>query len=209
MPIKKVLIVDDHPVIRVAVRILLQQEKYVIVGEVDNGVDALSTFKKNNPEIIIIDIGIPNLDGIEVIKRIRKEHLSTTIIVFSAIDSHHSMVRCMQAGADGFVSKLDDITTLKNAIPKCVDGIKFFPRRVVQEVKHASIIDSDDILHSLSDREITVLRSLCLGKSNKEIANDMLLSEKTISTYKTRVMTKLNVSNMVELLELANKREVV
>lgn len=207
MPMKKVLIVDDHPAIRVAVRILLQQEGYIIVGEVDNGVDALSAFKKNKPDIIIIDIGIPNLDGIEVIKRIRKEILSTNVIVFSAIDSHHSMVRCMQAGADGFISKLDDITALKKTIPKCVNGIKVFPRQVVQEARYASVIDSDDIFHSLSDRETTVLRSLCLGKSNKEIASDMLLSEKTISTYKTRMMAKLNVSNMVELLELAKKRE--
>ncbi|MDM5073584.1 response regulator transcription factor [Aeromonas bestiarum] len=205
---KKVLIVDDHPAIRVAVRILLQQEKYVIVGEVDNGVDALSAFKKIKPDIIVIDIGIPNLDGIEVIKRIRKENLYTNVIVFSAIDSHHSMVRCMQAGADGFISKLDDITALKKAIPKCVNGIKVFPRQAMQEARHASVIDSDDIFHSLSDREITVLRSLCLGKSNKEIAIDMLLSEKTISTYKTRMMAKLNVSNMVELLELAKKREL-
>lgn len=205
---KTVLIVDDHPAIRVAVRILLQQERYEISAEVDNGVDALAVFKKVNPDIIVIDIGIPSLDGIEVIKRIRKENLSTLIIVFSALDGHHSMVRCLQAGANGFVSKLDDITTLKKVILKCLDGVKVFPRQALHEGKYAGVIDSEDIMNSLSNREMSVLRGLCLGKSNKDIAMDMLLSEKTISTYKTRIMTKLNVSNLVELLDLVKKRNL-
>lgn len=200
---------DDHPAIRVAVRLLMQQENYTVVSEIDNGVDAIYNFKKNIPDIVVIDIGIPNLDGIEVIKRIRKESTTCVITVFSALDGHHNMVRCVQAGADGFVSKLDDITLLKKVVQKCIEGGKAFPRKVMQEARHASAIDSDDILHSLSDREITVLRSLCLGKSNKDIAMDMLLSEKTISTYKKRVMTKLNVSNMVELLDLTKKKEFI
>lgn len=205
---KKVLIVDDHPAIRVAIRILLQQDDYIISGEVDNGVDAISVFKEKKPDIVVIDIGIPNLDGIEVIKRIRMDCESTVIIVFSALSSHHNMVRCMQVGADGFVSKLEDITMLKEAVLNCLGKKKVFPQAVSYEVKYAKLIDDEDILYSLSDREMTVLRNLCLGKSNKEISMDMLLSDKTVSTYKSRLMTKLNVANLVELLELAKSKNL-
>lgn len=205
----RVMIVDDHPAIRVAVRLLMQQERYTVVSETDNGVDAIYNFKKYIPDIVVIDIGIPNLDGIEVIKRIRKESTACIIVVLSALDGHHNMVRCLQAGADGFFSKLDDITLLKKVVNKCACGGKSFPRQVIQDARHTNIIDSDDIFHSLSDREMTVLRSLCLGNSNKDIAINMLLSEKTISTYKKRVMRKLNVSNMVELIELVKNREFV
>ena len=205
---RKVLIVDDHPAIRIAIRILLQQENYIVAGEVDNGVDALLTFKKTNPDIIIIDIGIPNLDGIEVIKRIRMEYLPAIIIVFSALDGHHNMVRCLQAGADGFVSKSDDIMLLKKAILKCINNKKVFPEKILHEGRYAKSIDSGDIINTLSSREMTVLRNLCLGKTNKEISIDMLLSEKTISTYKTRLMAKLNVSNIIELLNIAKKKNI-
>ncbi|WP_421203623.1 response regulator [Aeromonas sp. 602658] len=205
---RKVLVVDDHPAIRVAIRILLQQENYIVAGEVDNGVDALSVFKKINPDITIIDIGIPSLDGIEVIKRIRMEGSPAIIIVFSALDSQHNMLRCLQAGADGFVSKLDDIMMLKKAILKCQSQKKAFPKKVMHHGKYAELIDGDNIFSTLSSREMTVLRNLCLGKANKEIAIDMLLSEKTISTYKARLMAKLNVSNIVELIELAKSKSL-
>lgn len=203
-----VLVVDDHPAIRMAVSIMLTHDGYHLCGEVDNGVDAISCFKKCLPNIVVLDIGIPMLDGIEVIKRIKAIKAESSVIILSAQDSLHNMVRCYQAGADGFVSKMDDLAFLKKAIRKCINGGKYFPRDVVMHGKYSGELDDKNIIDALSDREMRVLLELCNGKTNKDIARNMLLSEKTISTYKTRIMQKLKVNNIVELLELAKRHMV-
>ncbi len=200
-----VLVVDDHPAIRMAVAILLQQDGHNICSEVDNGVDAIQECKRLHPDIVVLDIGIPKLDGIEVIKRIRALNEPVSIIVLSAQDSHHVMIRSFQAGASGFVSKLEDLTLLNKAIKVCLAGNVFFPTEIMVHGKYSADMNSHNVLKTLSDREMSVLIALCQGRSNKLIASDMLLSEKTISTYKTRVMQKLQVNNMVELLELAKR----
>ena len=98
----KVVIVDDHPAIRMAVNMLLKQDGHLILAEVDNGVDAIAMTKNNRPDIVILDIGIPQLDGIEVIKRLKQLDMGVKILVLSAQSTHHVMVRCLQAGADVF-----------------------------------------------------------------------------------------------------------
>lgn len=200
-----ILIVDDHPAIQMAVDFLLTQDGHSVVGVASNGVDAVHFFKKNMPACVVLDIGIPKLDGIEVIKRIKEIEPSSNVIVLSAQDSHHVMMRCYQAGANGFLSKLDDLSILKEAIKVCMKGGLFFPREVIKSGRNAPDVNSDGAISSLSDREMKVFLSICQGMSNKDIANDMLLSEKTISTYKTRLMQKLQVGNMVELLDVAKR----
>lgn len=199
------LVVDDHPAIRMAVALLLQKDEHNICGEVDNGVDAIQDCKRMHPDIVILDIGIPKLDGIEVIKRMRELDDPPLIIVLSAQDSHHVMIRSLQAGASGFVSKLEDLTLLNKAIKACLAGKVFFPTKIRMHSKYSADVNGNNVLQTLSDREMSVLIALCQGRSNKLIASDMLLSEKTISTYKKRVMQKLQVSNMVELLELTKR----
>ncbi|WP_242431370.1 response regulator transcription factor [Aeromonas salmonicida] len=188
---------------------LLLAEGFHICGEVDNGIDALQIVKASTPNIVVLDIGIPKLDGIDVINRIKKSNSQSLIVVLSAQDGNHIMSRCFQAGANGFISKMDDLMLLSSAIKACLDGKRYFPDEIISEGDQASNINSDDALLSLSDREMRVFLSLCKGCSNKEIANNMLLSEKTISTYKSRVMRKLQVNNMVELIDLAKRYMVI
>ncbi|WP_323912553.1 response regulator transcription factor [Aeromonas veronii] len=204
-----ILIVDDHPAIRMAVKLLLAQDGHVICAEVDNGVDAIQQFKKNTPDIVVLDIGIPKLDGIEVIKRLKELDQSVYIIILSAQNSNHMMVRSYQSGADGFVSKLDDLNILKNAVSTCLKGRKFFPSDIVYNSERGPRIDNKSIIDTLSDREMKVFLDICQGKSNKDIAQNMLLSEKTVSTYKTRLMHKLQVENVVELIELAKRCMII
>ncbi|QGZ71103.1 response regulator transcription factor [Aeromonas hydrophila] len=205
----RVLVVDDHPAIRMAVSILLQQEQHDICGEADNGVDAVKECKRLEPDLLIVDIGIPMLDGIEVILRIKETLPAIRVIVLSAQTSHHFMLRCYQAGADGFISKLDDLTIIKDAIKSCFSNKPFFPRNLMIEGRHAKDINSTDIMEMLSNREMSVLRAICSGLSNKEIAADMVLSEKTVSTYKVRLMQKLQVNNMVDLLNAARQHNII
>ena len=205
----KILIVDDHPAIRMAVNMLLKQDGHHILAEVDNGVDAIAMAKSNRPDIVILDIGIPQLDGIEVIKRIKLLDMGTKILVLSAQSTHHIMVRCFQAGADGFLSKLDDLLLLKTAILKIEKKQRYFPREVIAGARHAHVVDTEDLLSTLSSRELSVLLQICQGQTNKQIAESMLLSEKTVSTYKTRLMKKLNITNIIDLVSLARRQKLL
>ncbi|MFM5535540.1 response regulator [Aeromonas veronii] len=198
---KKVLIVDDHPTIRMAVSMILSSASHSICGEANNGVDALRKYKELKPDVVVLDIGIPQMDGFEVIKRIKNDNVKTKIIILSAMDTQHIMIRCFQAGADGFVSKLDELTFITEAIAICCKGKPYFPRNVIVNGTYSKNINDPMIMKSLSDREMSVFLQLKRGLSNKDIANNMLLSEKTISTYKKRIMQKLNVTNFVELIE--------
>ncbi|MNZ20481.1 Virulence factors putative positive transcription regulator BvgA [compost metagenome] len=206
---KKVLIVDDHPAIRMAVNMLLKQDGHHVLAEVDNGVDAIQMAKTNRPDVVILDIGIPQLDGIEVIKRLKMLDIGAKILVLSAQSTHHIMVRCLQAGADGFLSKLDDLYLLKDAILKIEKKKPYFPREVIEGARHAHTVDRDDLLSTLSSRELSVLLQICQGQTNKQIAESMLLSEKTVSTYKTRLMKKLNITNMIDLISLAKRQNLM
>ncbi|HHW4403277.1 response regulator [Aeromonas oralensis] len=205
----KVLVVDDHPAIRMAVNILLQQDEHHIVAEVDNGVDAVSMARKHQPDMVVLDIGIPRLDGIEVIKRLKEMDADIKVVILSAQATHHIMVRCLQAGANGFISKLDDLSLLKSVLVKIGKGQLYFPRDVIAGAKNAHAVDRKDLLSALSDREMSVLLQICQGHTNKQIAESMLLSEKTVSTYKSRLMQKLNVTTMVDLISLAKRQELL
>ncbi|HIC8800642.1 response regulator transcription factor [Aeromonas veronii] len=205
----KILIVDDHPAIRMAVKMLLEQDGHHVLAEVDNGVDAISAAKINRPDIVVLDIGIPKLDGIEVIKRLKLLDIGTRILVLSAQSTHHIMVRCLQAGAEGFLSKLDDLSLLKDAIAKIEKKLLYYPREVIAGARHAHTVDREDLLSSLSSREMSVLLQICQGHANKQIAQSMLLSEKTVSTYKTRLMKKLNITNIVDLISLARRQKLL
>ncbi|HHQ4784229.1 TPA: response regulator [Aeromonas veronii] len=204
---RKILIVDDHPAIRMSVRLLLERE-YNICGEADNGIDTIRLFKDTMPDLIVLDIGIPKLDGFDVIKRIKEYDLTPKIIVLSAQDSSHFMTRALQTGADGFISKMNELTHIKDAVRKCLNGGYYFPSDVLDN-KGLFGSNTINLLDILSDREMSVLMGLCQGKANKEIANSMLLSEKTVSTYKTRMMEKLHVKNIVELIELARINGII
>jgi len=186
----KVLIVDDHPAIRMAVNMLLKQDGHDVIGEVDNGVDAIAMARKAHPDIVILDIGIPQLDGIEVIKRIKVLDLGAKILVLSAQSTHHIML-------------------LKDAIAKIEKRQLYYPRDVIAGARHAHTVDREDLLSTLSSREMSVLLQICQGHANKQIAQSMLLSEKTVSTYKTRLMKKLNITNIVDLISLARRQKLL
>lgn len=190
-----------------AVSMILSSASHSICGEANNGVDALRKYKELKPDVVVLDIGIPQMDGFEVIKRIKNDNVKTKIIILSAMDTQHIMIRCFQAGADGFVSKLDELTFITEAIAICCKGKPYFPRNVIVNGTYSKNINDPMIMKSLSDREMSVFLQLKRGLSNKDIANNMLLSEKTISTYKKRIMQKLNVTNFVELIEFTTLNE--
>ncbi|MBI1674016.1 response regulator transcription factor [Shewanella sp. NKUCC05_KAH] len=206
---RKILIVDDHPVVVLALKIILEQSGFEVIAETNNGVDALKLIKELSPDAVILDIGIPQLDGLEVIERSRKLVKSPPILVLTAQPSDHFVSRCIQAGASGFVSKQKDMNEVTGALRAILTGHSYFPIISNNNMIAKSSQDEAELVKKLSTREMVVLQQLAVGLSNKEIAERMLLSNKTISTYKTRLLDKLNAKNLVDIIEIAKRQNLI
>ncbi|MFK3821250.1 response regulator [Pseudomonas yamanorum] len=202
----RVLVVDDHPAVRTTVRLILEGEGYEVVGEADNGVDALAQMQALNPDILILDIGIPRIDGLAVVSHLKAQCSPVIIIILTAQSEHHISSRCVQAGVHGFINKSSELSELVSAIRAVEAGYHYFPSEMFTLVCLGASHEGDkDMLNSLTTRELTILQQLAQGLSNKQIARRMFLSDKTISTYKTRLLVKLNASTLLDLYELAKR----
>ncbi|MNE28012.1 Virulence factors putative positive transcription regulator BvgA [compost metagenome] len=206
----KAMVVDDHPFIRSSVRMLLEQVHFDVVAEADNGADAVQLAREHAPDLIILDIVMPKLDGLEVISRISALRLSGKILVLTSQSPQFFAMRCMKAGAAGYISKTEDADELRRAISAIMDGYSFFPNLPCSSVRRSDIQATDlELIQSLTDRELTILQQLSNGLSNKQIGDAMLLSNKTISTYKTRLIEKLNVKSVVYLADFAKRNNLI
>ncbi|QBC45296.1 response regulator transcription factor [Iodobacter fluviatilis] len=206
----KVLIVDDHPVVRLAVKMLLEQSGFDVVGEADNGVDAWQLAQSLVPDVLVLDLAIPNLDGFEVIARIQKSKLPIRVMVFSSGEAEQMVQRCMRAGASGYLGKDKEITDLVDAIKMIMKGVGYFPNQSFLVSTGDNLLQSEhQMLNSLSNREMMIMQQLLLGKSNKEMAADMLLSPKTVSTYKLRIFTKLGIGSLTDLINMVSRNTPV
>ncbi|KAB0495809.1 response regulator transcription factor [Pseudomonas vancouverensis] len=205
----KVLIVDDHPVIRMAVAMLMKQLGHEVIAETDNGVEAVQVARDLLPDLVILDIGIPRLDGLEVIKRLKALELPMRILVLTSQSVSQFAVRCLAAGALGFVTKGETLDELEYAVKAVLAGYQHVPRELHNSVQaYNADITEDSQIGTLSNREVAVLRLLGKGMSNKEIADDLLLSNKTISTYKSRLMEKLDAHTTLDLIEFAKRNHL-
>ncbi|MDR0276373.1 MAG: response regulator [Paucimonas sp.] len=202
----KILIVDDHPTIRFAIRLLLEREGYEVIGEAYDGVSAVSMSQELNPEVVILDLGLPRLDGLTVLERLRALDPAPSIMVFTGLPPRMFAKRCIEAGASAFVRKDEDLQILIGALRAVLSGYSYLPDALRLTSRSHS---ESDRLDRLSNREFEVMRQLARGATNNEIAEAMILSSKTISTYKTRIMDKLQVRSLAELLDLANRHEMI
>lgn len=206
----KAMIVDDHPFIRSTVKMILNNEKFEVVAEAGNGSDAVQLAREHKPELILLDISMPKLDGLTVLGRLSAVNPVAKIIVLTSLCPTFYSRRCMNAGAAAYVSKTDDLSELVRAISVVMSGYTFFPNLTINSVRKSDVWASElKLIHSLSERELVVFQQLAKGMSNKQIGADMLLSNKTISTYKARVIEKLNVSSLVHLADIARRNDLI
>ncbi|MEW3765554.1 response regulator transcription factor [Pseudomonas aeruginosa] len=205
----RILIVDDHPVIRMAMKMLLEAEGHQIVGDTDNGVDAISLGRELKPDLVILDIGIPGLDGLEVISRLMVLALPLKILVLTGQSASLFALRSMQAGAAGFVCKQGGLAELVTAVNAVASGYSYFPSSAMRPVQQGAYSDDVELLGRLSDREVSVLQYLSQGYSNKQISEQMFISNKTVSTYKARLLLKLNAGSLVDLIEFAKRNTLI
>ncbi|KAF1003068.1 MAG: Virulence factors putative positive transcription regulator BvgA [Pseudomonas sp.] len=201
-----VIIVDDHPFIRASVRMLMEQEGFRVVAEAGDGAATVQLARELLPDLIVLDLSIPRMDGLEVIRRLNGAAASVKILILTSQSADYFSHRCMKAGASGFVSKSGDLSDLSKAAKAVMNGYSYFPDVSVSSVRRTDMDATEaERIAKLSDRELIIFQQLARGYSNKEIGDALLLSNKTISTYKTRLIDKLNLKSVVDLADLARR----
>ncbi|EJN31489.1 response regulator containing a CheY-like receiver domain and an HTH DNA-binding domain [Pseudomonas sp. GM78] len=207
---KCALVVDDHPVIRGAVKIVLKLEGYKRIFEAACGNEVLSMIREHEPELVVLDLNIPKLDGLDVLARIQMEEAQCRVVVFTAQEPAFFQDRCMRAGAVAYVAKTNDLQHLHKAVHAVMAGYTYFTRLPSSSVSVSQVLRSEkQLINSLSDRELSIFLHLARGTSNKEIAEILHVSHKTVSTYKTRLTEKLNVKSSVHLRDLAQRHHLI
>lgn len=201
----RVLLIDDHALVRRGLSELLAAEPDIqIAGEAANANEALVLLGKAPVDIVLLDLSLPGRGGFELLGEIRRDHSQVRIIVLSAHDAVQSGVRAIRVGAAGFVSKGGPSTEVVAAIRSVAQTGRYIsPALAAALADFAQLNRSEAAHHDLSSREFEVFRRLTSGRTVSEIAADMSLSVKTVSTYKTRILQKLGVRTTAELLRYA------
>ncbi|CAG9182315.1 response regulator transcription factor [Cupriavidus pampae] len=204
-----ILIVDDHPPLRLALRVQLATlEGLQGVLEADNGQDAVETMRAHKPDLVVLDLDIPRINGLDVALRMRAIQPDVRILVVSAQDPELFALRAWHAGVQGFCSKSQDMLTFMRCVETVLTGYTVFPTggRHPVPTKGAPPKIEDGGLDLLSDKEMVVLQMLARGMSNKAIGAALFISNKTVSSYKTRIMIKLHADSLVDLVDFARQR---
>lgn len=206
---KSALIVDDHPVVRAAVKIVLRQEGFHLIYEANCGNEVMTLVREHQPDVVVLDISLPKLDGLEVLARLGDSGERCRVVVFSSHEAMFFQDRCIRAGAAAYVAKSNDLEHLHKAIQAIMAGYSYFAQ-LSNSVSLSALQRSEkQRIDVLSNRELTIFRYLAMGISNKQIADNLHLSHKTVSTYKTRLIDKLDVKSAVHLRDFALRNRLI
>lgn len=204
--LKDVLIVDDHPVIRGALRLICQNEAFTHIRDASGAADARGIIKESAPDLVILDLVMNGFDGLDLLVWIMAQFPECSVLVFTSQDAQHFCNRCISAGARGFVTKKSDLKELIKAIHALKSGYSYFPQMPVRlDFQQRT---EQQTLESLSTRELSILRMLAMGMRGKDIAEALFLSPKTVSTYKTRLLEKLGLKTLVGLSDFAKRNHL-
>lgn len=205
----RILIADDHPIVRKGLKQILSDESDVaFVGEAQNGREVLEMVYQEPWDAVVLDIGMPGRGGLDTLKELKRLHPKLPVLILSIQPEDQFGVRALQAGADGYMNKECAPNELINAINKTIKGGKYVSEFLAEKL--ALMIGSKaPSPESLSPREYQVMLLLVSGKTLSEIAEEMSLSVKTVSTYKTRILDKMNVRNSKDLILYAIKSGLI
>lgn len=201
----KVLIADDHAILRQGLKQMLQEtDDIVVVNEAENASGALQLALKEDADVLLLDISLPDRSGIEVLKQIKNEQPKLAVLMLSAHREDQYAIRALKAGASGYLSKESALAELVIAIRTVAKGKKYVGLAVAEALANHLYTDSDKPAHTtLSDREFQTLTLLASGLRVSDIALKLSLSVKTISMYRSRLLAKLNLKNNAELTHYA------
>ncbi|MFL1897101.1 response regulator [Aquimarina sp. 2-A2] len=198
-----VLIADHHPITRKGIVSLLRNsESYDIVGKVSNGNELYELLKEKSPDVLIMELDLPQINGIMALRTIKKEFTKLKVIIFSSHPEEMYALSAIKAGASAYLSKTVSTKILKKAVERVARGGIYLNDTLTQQLANGTTNDNNMVVKykKLSSREIEVLNLLSSGKRNKDIASTLAINEKTVSTYKTRLLKKLKVDNLADLI---------
>lgn len=199
----KILIVDDHPIVRAGLRRLLAGEPEYQVQEAASGREALALFREYQPELVMLDLSMPGIGGLEVIGRLRTENPAVRVLVLSMHREPIYARRALQAGAAGFMSKNAPADRLLEAVGRVAAGHRYIEHEIAQELALANIPAPGIPLHDLSPREFEILRLLGDGNSLNQIADTIGISYKTVANTCGQIKAKLGAPRTADLVRIA------
>ncbi len=211
----RVLIVDDHTLVRAGIQALLALVADVeVVGEASNGKEALVKTEQLAPDVVLMDLAMPVMGGLEATRRIRREFPRIRVLALTQYDDSEYVIPIIEAGARGFVSKMAAFAELASAIQATYRGDSFLSptaaAALVEECQEKTGAEGEqDPYQQLTDREREVLKLVVEGHSAREIAEMLVVSPKTVEWYKTSLMNKLNIHNRTDLIKFAIRKRVI
>ena len=211
----KVLIVDDHTLVRDGIRALLALVADIeVVGEAANGKEALEKVKELAPNVVLMDLAMPIMGGLEATRRIRREFPGIRVLALTQYDDSEYVIPIIEAGACGFVTKMVAFSELAAAIQAAYRGESYLSpsaaAALVEECQQKTSVEGEkDPYQVLTDREREVLKLVVEGHTAREIAEMLVVSPKTVEWYKTSLMNKLNIHNRTDLIKFAIRKQVI
>ena len=207
----KVLIADDHAIVREGLRQILSDTKdMVAAGYAENGLDAIRLTRESDCDVLVLDISMPDRNGIEVLKQVRKETPKIAVLMLSMYREDQYAIRALKAGAAGYLNKQSASAELVEAIRQVAAGRKYISAALAQELANTISDDREVPRHeTLSDREYQTLIMIASGKTVSDIAVELTLSVKTISMYRSRLLLKMKLRHNAELTHYAIRNHLV
>ncbi len=211
----KVLLVDDHTLVRDGVRALLALATDIeVVGEAANGKEALEKVRKLTPDVVLMDLAMPIMGGLEATRRIRKEFPGTKVLAVTQYDDSDYVIPVIEAGARGVVTKMAAFSELASAIRAIYSGGSYLSPSaaavLVEECQQKTTVEGGkDSYQQLTDREKEVLKLVVEGYTARQIADMLVISPKTVEWHKTSLMNKLNIHNRMELIKFAIRKALI
>jgi two-component system, NarL family, invasion response regulator UvrY len=202
----RVFVVDDHALVRAGMRMILSGETDIeVVGEADSGESALPQIRRLRPDVVLCDLHLPGVSGLEVTERVVRGDYGTRVIIVSVLEDGPLPKRLIEAGACGYVGKGGDAGELLRAVREVSRGRRYLASTVAQNLALAGIGGSDSPFDALSPRELEVAMLLVQGLRQEDIARRLSLSAKTINTHKSRLFEKLAIHDSIALARLASR----
>ena len=207
----KILIADDHAIVREGLKqIVADTSDMIVTAEASDGHEVLALLSKNNYDVVVLDMAMPGLTGLDILKQIKRETPKLPVLILSVHPEEQYAVRSLKAGASGYLTKESAPDELITAIRKVSMGGKYIPSSLAEKLAFELEVDAEKPPHkTLSDREFQVMCMIAKGRTIKNIAEELYLSPKTVSTYRSRILEKMKMKSNEELTHYARNNHLV
>lgn len=205
----KVLLADDHQIVRQGFRAILERDGFTVVGEASNGQEAVQLARELRPDVAVLDVAMPLLNGIDAARRIAKESPATRVVLLTMFNEDHHVLDALRAGVRGYLLKTRAVEDLEHAIREVCRGGLHYSGGVSKDLLEAYLSRGSTARESMTTRERQVLQLIAEGKTTKEVATCLSISVKTAESHRTHLMTKLDIHDVAGLVRYAIRHGLV